>query len=175
MILSDLINQTRLGLGGYLEKSLKNKDDCDWIRNSVHFPNPKRIPMTILALRVPWPVSLGWKHAHIPHFAFSFPKLGGILSCLPGSVPAQLIASSCFKFPLRCLSKAVFFIYDSKRLCHVAGCWQAAVALHSSCGRIFVVATVNCAHAILNWGERSRKVLELIPTMHAILVKNYSI
>lgn len=126
-------------------------------------------------LLVPWPVSLGWKHAHIPHFAFSFPKLGRILSCLPGSVPAQLIASSCFKFPLQYLSKAVFFIYDSKRLCHVAGRWQAAVALHSSCGRIFVVATVNCAHAILNWGERSRKVLELIPTMHAILVKNYSI
>ena len=126
-------------------------------------------------LLAPWPVSLDWEHAHIPHFAFSFPKLGRILSCLSGSIPAPLIASSCFKFPLQCLSKAVFFIYDSKWLYHVAVCWQAAVALHSSCGGIFVVASVKCTHAILNWGERSRKVLELIPTKHAILVKNYSI
>lgn len=99
---------------------------------------------------VPLLVSLGWEHTYASHIAFSFPKLGRILLCFPGFVPVQLIASSCFKFPLQCLLKAVFFIYDSKLLCHVAVCWQAAVALHSSCGGIFVVARVNCTHAILN-------------------------
>lgn len=77
-----------------------------------------------------------------------FLKVGENLVLLPGSAPVQLIASSHFKFPLQCLLKAVFFIYDSKLVCHVAVCWQAAVPLHSSCGGIFAVARVNCTHAI---------------------------
>lgn len=146
------------------------------IREPFHLPRPNGITLRpVHSDWVPWAVSLDWEQVRGSQIVRSFPKLGRVLSCFPGSVPVRLIASSSFKFPLQCLLKAVFFIYDSKLLCHVAVCCKAAVALHSSCGRIFVVARVNCTHAIPNRVERNRKVLELIPMMYAISVKNYSI
>lgn len=90
----------------YLDKRLKNEVILVESGTQSTFLVQKRIPMISSSLLLmPRPVSLDRQHAHVSHIAF-FPKLGKILSYLPGSVPVQLIASSCFKFPLQCLSKA---------------------------------------------------------------------